>query len=90
MRDDRVPPGFTEDDIRAFEARFVTCRRAAERLGVSWQTAARLLRERGVVPFSPDGRDYGLVYLRSEVEASGRQADRSTEPVDAEAAMEPR
>lgn len=90
VRGDRVRPDFTEEDICAFEERFVTCRRIADRMGIPWQTAAKLLRERGVVPFSPDGGDYGLLYLRSKVEAVERQANRSTESLDGGAATEPR
>ncbi|WP_349540478.1 TniQ family protein [Sagittula sp. NFXS13] len=58
----------TGKDAAVFHARFVTLRTLAKARGVAWQKLAAKLRDAGVLPFSPEGVDYGYLYLRSEVE----------------------
>ncbi|WP_186009220.1 TniQ family protein [Tropicibacter naphthalenivorans] len=60
----------TEKDAAVFHARFVTLRTLAKAHGVTWQSLAPKLRNAGVLPFSPDGIDYGYLYLKSEVESA--------------------
>lgn len=57
-----------EKDAAVFHQRFVTLRALAKAHKVPWQSLALKLRDAGVLPFSPDGADYGHLYLRSEVE----------------------
>lgn len=58
----------TEKDAAVFHTRFVTLRTLAKAKGVTWQSLAPKLRDAGVLPFSPEGVDYGYLYLKSEVE----------------------
>ncbi|WGW05102.1 hypothetical protein [Tropicibacter oceani] len=57
-----------KEDAAVFHERFVTLRTLAKAHAVTWQSLAPKLRDAGVLPFSPDGADYGYLYLRSEVE----------------------
>lgn len=59
----------TEDDAAAFHSKFMTLRTIAQTYGRSWQSAGAELKASGVTPFSPDGRTYGNLFLRGEVEA---------------------
>jgi hypothetical protein len=36
----------------------------------TWQQLSGKLRTKGVAPFSPDGADYGNIYLRTKAEAA--------------------
>ncbi|WP_253949362.1 hypothetical protein [Mangrovicoccus sp. HB161399] len=58
----------TKEDAAVFHDRFVTLRTLAKANGTTWQSLAPRLREAGVLPFSPDGADYGNLYLRAEAE----------------------
>ncbi|MDE3078995.1 MAG: hypothetical protein KGI94_03050 [Paracoccaceae bacterium] len=60
----------TAADAQVFYARFVTLRTLAKNRGVTWQKLSAVLREKGVMPFSPEGIDYGNLYLRAEAEAA--------------------
>jgi hypothetical protein len=60
----------TEADAAAFHARFFTLRTASLHFDQSWQILSAKLREHGILSFSPDGEDYGTLWLRSEVEAA--------------------
>lgn len=57
-------------DVEAFHGRFVTLRRLASLLGLSWQALRVLLAEAEVAPFSPDGEDVGAIYEWSAIEAA--------------------
>lgn len=59
-------------DIAAFHARFVTLRGLAIERGSAWQALRHELAERGILPFSPDGLDYGTVYERVDLAALDR------------------
>ncbi|MCE6949790.1 hypothetical protein LAZ29_02485 [Cereibacter sphaeroides] len=60
----------TEEDAEAFHRVFLTSRTMAKELGRSWQSLGAELRAKGVQPFSPDGGDYGQLYLRFDVAAA--------------------
>jgi hypothetical protein len=57
----------TTEDADAFHERFFTTRTMAKAFGRSWQSLSAELRRSGVAPFSPDGIDYGPIYLRDAV-----------------------
>ena len=61
---------FSAEDTSAFHARFFTLRTLSKFSEMSWQQSARFLRENGILRFSPDGVDYGIIFLREEVEAA--------------------
>ena len=58
----------TRDDADAFHRRFYTPRTMAQAHGKSWQSMTATLRAAGVTVFSPDGEDYGTLYLREDVD----------------------
>ena len=60
-------PYITTEDADAFQERFFTTRTMAKAFGRSWQSLSAELRQKGVAPFSPDGIDYGPIYLRDAV-----------------------
>ncbi|WP_146188667.1 hypothetical protein [Pseudoprimorskyibacter insulae] len=57
-------------DAAAFHHRFTTLRLLSKAKGETWQSLARKLRDAGISTFSEDGRDFGPVYLKAEVEAA--------------------
>ena len=57
------------EDARSFHRTFFTPRTMALAYQRSWQSLMADLRAQKVSAFSPDGEDYGSVFLRSEVEA---------------------
>lgn len=58
------------EDAKSFHRTFFTPRTMALAYQRSWQSLLADLRARKVSAFSPDGEDYGSVFLRSEVEAA--------------------
>ncbi len=58
----------TTADAAAFHAKFFTPRSMANTYRRSWQSLRVDLDQEGITPFSPDGRDYGRIFLRSQVE----------------------
>lgn len=58
----------SDEDIEAFNRRFVTLPRMQEEFGIHRQTCAARLRAAGVRPFSPQGRDFGPLYERKQVD----------------------
>ncbi len=58
----------TLDDADAFHRRFYTPRTMAQAHGKSWQSMTATLRAAGIAVFSPDGEDYGTLYLREDVD----------------------
>ena len=58
----------TRDDADAFHRRFYTPRTMAQAHGKSWQSMTATLKAAGIAAFSPDGEDYGSVYLRHDVD----------------------
>ncbi|MDG1130875.1 MAG: hypothetical protein P8N68_17410 [Paracoccaceae bacterium] len=73
----------TEADAAAFHARFFTPRTASLHFSQSWQSLSAKLRDHGISSFSPDGEDYGTLWLREEVDAvldetrGGRNSSRA-------------
>jgi hypothetical protein len=57
-------------DAIAFREKFMTLRILAKSRGESWQKLSGALKAANVLPFSPDGQDYGNLYLKSEVETA--------------------
>lgn len=55
------------EDIEAFHRRFVTVSTLSKELGRHRNTVRGLLSSSGLSRFSPNGHDFGAVYLRSEV-----------------------
>lgn len=56
----------TEADIAEFHRRFLTPTTITAEFGLHRNTIFAAFREAGVVPFAPDGRDFGSLYLRGE------------------------
>lgn len=59
----------TPDDMAAFHRRFVTLTTLSAETGQHRNTLKSILASRRITPFSPDGQDFGPVYLRADVEA---------------------
>ncbi len=57
----------TTGNADAFHEKFFTTSTMAKAFGCSWQSLSADLRRKGVHPFSPDGIDYGPLYLRDVV-----------------------
>ncbi|OHC54759.1 MAG: hypothetical protein A3D16_09485 [Rhodobacterales bacterium RIFCSPHIGHO2_02_FULL_62_130] len=60
----------TAADIAAFHRRFVTMRTLSAETGRAIPGLRVQLKRAGVAVFSPDGQDFGHLYLRAEVEAA--------------------
>jgi len=58
---------FRDADIAAFHKRFLTTTTIGQEFGLHRNTIRTALKLHDVSPFSPDGQDYGAVYLRKEV-----------------------
>lgn len=58
----------TNKDAAAFHGKFMTLRTLAKSQGTSWQKITAALRANNVSQFSPDGKDYGNLYLKADVE----------------------
>lgn len=56
-----------ETDAAEFHTRFFTLRTMSLHYGMSWQQLSSRLRARGIQPFSPEGADFGSLYLRSKI-----------------------
>ncbi|MFK7874321.1 MAG: hypothetical protein AB8B71_00870 [Paracoccaceae bacterium] len=61
---------FSPEDTIAFHANFFTLRTLSKFSGMSWQRSGAFLKSADILPFSPDGVDYGNIFLRSDVEAA--------------------
>ena len=59
-------------DIAAFHRRFATIRVLVRERGDHWNTLRTRLKAAGVRYFSPEGADFGPLYLRRDVEAALR------------------
>jgi hypothetical protein len=69
QRTQRAQFVMSEEEIARFHEKYLTLPRILDEFDLHWQTASALLRAKGIRPFSPDGGDYGKIYLRSEAEA---------------------
>lgn len=65
-----LQPYIAEADAAGFHRRFATLHTLARETGETWQKLSGQLRRASVTPFSPDGVDYGHLYLRSEVDSA--------------------
>jgi hypothetical protein len=59
----------TPEDMAAFHRRFVTLTTLSAEMGQHRNTLKATLAARGITPFSPDGQNFGPVYLRADVAA---------------------
>ncbi|MDZ4135700.1 MAG: hypothetical protein U1D06_08920, partial [Paracoccaceae bacterium] len=57
----------TPEDMAAFHRRFVTLTTLCAETGRHRNTLKGLLAARRIAPFSPEGRDFGAVYIRGDV-----------------------
>ncbi len=57
----------TAEDMAAFHRRFVTLTTLSAETGQHRNTLKGRLAARRVTPFSPEGQDFGAVYLRGDV-----------------------
>ncbi|AHD03320.1 hypothetical protein METH_20980 [Leisingera methylohalidivorans DSM 14336] len=57
----------TSENIDAFHRKSLTPRTLAKDLGRSWKGVSAEVRARAIEPFSPDGADFGNLYLREKV-----------------------
>lgn len=60
----------TQEDADAFHARFVTASILAQQSGTTWRAVRTDLLARGVEKFQSEGRRYGLVFLKADVEVA--------------------
>ncbi|RHZ91193.1 hypothetical protein D1114_20770 [Cereibacter sphaeroides] len=60
----------TAEDAAAFHRRYLTPRTLAQEFGRSWQSLTAEMRAKGIQPFSPQGEDFGPLYLRADVVAA--------------------
>lgn len=56
-----------EMDKAAFNGRFLTSDSLAAELGQHFNTAAAIIWTAGIRPLAPDRRDFGAMYLRTEL-----------------------
>ncbi|MEP1535434.1 MAG: hypothetical protein ABJQ34_14340 [Paracoccaceae bacterium] len=57
----------TDEDSANFHERYFTPRTMALHFEQSWQKISAQMRRRSIRAFSPDGEDYGSIYLRADV-----------------------
>lgn len=67
----------SEDDMVEFHRRFLTPTTMQREFGLHRQTCTARVRAAGIKPFSPDGADFGPLYLRQEAEPVLRRAANS-------------
>ncbi|MDN5788817.1 MAG: hypothetical protein L0H65_17535 [Pseudorhodobacter sp.] len=58
----------SDEDIAAFNRRFLTLPQMQLEFGLHQHTCAARLRAAGVAPFSPNGQDFGSLFERTKVE----------------------
>lgn len=58
----------TREDADAFHRKFYTPRTMAQAYGRSWQSMMATLRAEAILPFSPDGEDYGSLFERALID----------------------
>lgn len=59
----------TDEDAANFHERFFTPRTMSLHFEKSWQKISAQMRRQSISAFSPDGEDYGSIYLRADVPA---------------------
>lgn len=60
----------SSENAKAFHAAFMTPRTMSAAYERSWQSIGAELKAKAVQPFSPDGEDYGSLFLREDVEVA--------------------
>ena len=58
------------DDIAAFPRRFATISTLAKERAVHHSTVRTWIKAANLRPYSPNGEDFGLMFLRDEVDAA--------------------
>lgn len=66
-RTGRTQYRMTAEDLAAFHRRFVTLTTLSAETGQHRNTLKGRLASRRITPFSPEGQDFGAVYLRGDV-----------------------
>jgi hypothetical protein len=61
---------FPAEGTIAFHTRFFTLRELSRFSGMSWRRSSAFLRGFGILPLSPNGVNYGNIFLRDEVETA--------------------
>ncbi len=55
------------EDATSFHRKFVTISTIAAETGLHWNSVRTVVNAAGLKPFSPDGQDFGAIYLRNNV-----------------------
>lgn len=63
-----MQPYITSENATQFHRKFYTLRTLSKATGLSWQKIAGALAASDVTPFSPDGGQYGKIYLKTDVQ----------------------
>ena len=63
-----MQPYITAENAKQFHRKFCTLRTLSKATGQSWQKIAGSLAAADILPFSPNGEQYGKVYLKTDVE----------------------
>lgn len=58
----------SQSDGKAFHSKFYTLRSMSSQFDRSWQRLTAELTDAGIKPFSPDGTNYGNIFLKDEVD----------------------
>ena len=58
----------SQSDGDAFHSKFYTLRSMSSQFDRSWQRLTADLADAGITPFSPDGSNYGNIFLKDEVD----------------------
>jgi hypothetical protein len=62
----RLQYWMTPNDMAAFHERFITLTTISEETGQHRNTLRGFVKSEGIIPFSPEGQDFGPVYLRQD------------------------
>ena len=67
---DAMQINLTSDDIAGFLQRFVTIRSFAKARGAHRNSVRPWIKQAKIIPYSPNGEDFGLIFLRKVVETA--------------------
>lgn len=65
----RFAAWLSDEDVQAFKSKYVTVGEVSDLYGTNKRDVCAWLQQYGIVPFSPDGQDYGMIWLRSDMAA---------------------
>ncbi|RRH73811.1 TniQ family protein [Falsigemmobacter faecalis] len=65
----RFAAWLSDEDVQAFKLKYVTVGEVSDLYGTNKRDVCAWLQQYGIVPFSPDGQDYGMIWLRSDLAA---------------------